>query len=118
MKSTQILSILGTKTDFCVFSKTDSLADTSFLGGGCKKYLKPFNFGIQNIPLTTLSNTANRLGHISGYERSVSIEKFKPFCEYCQIDFYGLTEFTIKCSKTSTVLAELAVSLVRAKRLI
>ena len=101
-----------------VFQKTDSLADTSFLGGGCKKYLKPFNFDIQNIPLTTLSNTANRFGDISGYERSVSIEKFKTFGEYCQIDLYGLTEFTMKSSKTSTVLAGLKVSLVRAKRLI
>ena len=60
-----------------VFQKMDSLADTSFLGGGCKKYLKTFNFDIQNIPLTALSNTANRFGDISGYERSVSIENFK-----------------------------------------
>ena len=88
------------------------------MGGGCKKYLKPFNFDIQNICLTTLSNTANRFEDIPGYERSVSIEKFKIFGEYCQIDLYDLTEFAMKSSKTSTVLAGLKVSLVRAKRLI
>ena len=101
-----------------VFQKTDSLADTSFLGGGCKKYLKTFNFDIQNIPLTALSNTANRFGDISGYERSVLIKIFKTFGEYCRIDLYGLTEFTMKSSKTSTVLAGLKVNLGRAKRLI
>ena len=101
-----------------VFQKTDSLADTSFLGGGCKKYLKTFNFDIQNIPLTTLSNTTNGFGEISGYEGRISIENFKTFGEYCQIDLYGLTEFTMKSSKTFTVLAGLKVSLVRAKRLI
>ena len=99
-----------------VFQKTDSLADTSFLGGGCKKYRKTFNFDIQNIPLTTLSNIANRFGDISGYERSVSIENIKTFGEYCRIDLYSLTEFTMKSSKTSTVLAGFEVSLIRAKR--
>ena len=103
-KLTQILSILGAKTDFRVFSKTDSLADTSFLGGWCKKYLKIFNFDIQNIPLTTLSNTANRFEDISEYERSISIENFKTFGEYCQIDLFALTRLTPGLDGTAEVL--------------
>ena len=96
-----------------VFQKTDSLADTSFLGGGCKKYLKPFNFDIQNIPLTTLSNTANRFGDISGYERSVLIKIFKTFGEYCRIDLFALTRLTLSPTSTVEVLLLVMVNSIR-----
>ena len=116
VKSTQILSILRAKTDFCVFSKTDSLADTSFLGGWCKKYLKTFNFDIQNIPLTTLSNTTNRFGEISGHERSVSIKNVKTFGEYCRINPFALTRLTSSPTCTVQVFVLFMVNQVRLKR--